>query len=225
MGLSLGYSELDGVTIMNSPAAVAAFAAGQWSVDTDMGANVGGAVGKPAGGHVGVTSANLSDPKVGPPLCVWSCLEAGRDRMPSCRRTRSPHTRLPSPPLTPCCAPAPPTRFRQLTYDSFTYTVAKGAMIDFSWVGTCVPRGAAGCCCGAAAGLTRMPPAPLLSLPLPLASHPPPASGVHYTPDAETNAALYGAEGATPEAVLEGGAAPPEGMAPLYAALTKELGA
>lgn len=126
LGLTLGYTEIESVMVLDTEEAVQAFLRTQVALDTDISA----AAGSYAAAHLPATAANLTNIK--------------------------------------------------LSDKTFTYSIAKGAMIDVS------------------------------------------LTGMGYTLDTNMNTALYG-PGVTPQAVLEGGVEPPEGMKALYEVLDHAL--
>ncbi|EFN55670.1 hypothetical protein CHLNCDRAFT_133895 [Chlorella variabilis] len=68
LGLTLGYTEIDSIIVLDTPEAVQSFTKSQWAVDTDLTGAAGGAV----GAHLPATAANMSNMRVSDKTFTYS---------------------------------------------------------------------------------------------------------------------------------------------------------
>lgn len=68
LGLTVGYTEIESIIVLDTPEAVQGFTKSQWSVDTDITGAAGGAV----GAHLPATAANVSNMKLSDKTFAYS---------------------------------------------------------------------------------------------------------------------------------------------------------
>lgn len=68
LGLTLGYTEIESVIVLDTPEAVQSFTKSQWSVDTDITGAAGGAM----GAHLPATAANMSNMRLSDKTFTYS---------------------------------------------------------------------------------------------------------------------------------------------------------